>query len=665
MKFYCKVLVYITLLAIPYSLMARSKVIYIKADAPIASQLQNDNTKYVITESIDLKGETIFLPYRSELVVRRGILMNGNIKGNESLITLKRRSLDNITFLKGVKSTAKNVKSSWYKTNSNNILVSLCNICPNNGIVVLDKNVTYSISNTVVIKDAITIKGNNSTIKLKNPDNCAITAFEAKDNSKFALYSATIDGSWNPNKGHGKYTDQYLMHIEGVNKVIIKNCVFRDAMIVITSWKEKTDAMILISDYKSVIFDGNHIVNCHVTEGVAIMNQEGNESLATISNNIFDYVFTSSCLNAFYGKYIVKNNRFSTSRGSTLNIFGHDCVISENTFLGSWYSCAIDLSENGYFNYPSKNYCIKNNTAYYCYDGFLNGSGIENVSIIGNTYDCTVFKQIDLLDEYDKLTIKPKRGRTADKIMVFTGNLKNIEIYDNVFNGGQTLLFLEDDAARENIRIINNRIELDEATTRSAIVFNSVNGLQIKNNVFVGAGCTPGYLKKPVYITTLPVRALTRSISNVSIEGNEFYTKTDSCYVFTQSVYDRNMDINFLELSNINVENNKSNVPASLVFVNKTFSLNAKPGIKVKNNDFKGGSVMANTSVETDMVEGSKARRQTKSMRDKSGEYKMNTIVEMDGKHYYVVAGGRATESKFVKKKDYLRNGVVVLREIK
>lgn len=293
------------------------------------------------------------------------------------------------------------------------------------------------------------------------------------------------------------------------------------------------------------------------------------------------------------------------------------------------------------------------------------GAGIENVTISGNTYDCTVFKQPNLMDEYDKLTVKPKRGRTEDKILVLNGNLKNNEIKDNTFKGGQTLLFLEDDAARENIRIINNRIELDEATTRSAIVFNSVNGLQIKNNVFVGAGCTPGYLKKPVYIATLPVKELNRGISNVSIEGNQFISKTDSCYVFTQSVYDRNMDINFLEMSNITVENNSSNVPASLVFVNKTFSMIARPGIKVKNNDFKDGSVMANTSVETDMVEVNKARLQTKSAREKSGDNKINTIVEIGGKRYYVVAGGKATDNRFVKKKDYMRNGVVVLREIK
>lgn len=666
MRLYFKTVVYIILLAMPfYSWTARSKVVYIKATMPMAKQLQYDDTKYVITESVNLNGETINLPHNSVLVVKRGILMNGVLKGEESFISLRRRCLDNIAIKEGIKSTSRTIKSFWYKTNNDNNLISLCNICPDNGVVVLDRNKTYSISNTIIIKDAITIKGNNSTIKLKNPDNCAITAFEAKNNTKFALYSVTIDGSWNPNKGHGKYTDQYLMHIAGVDEVIIKNCVFKDAMTVITSWKERPDAMILISGYRNVLFDRNRIVNCHVTEGLAIRNEKDNEGLATITDNVFDYVFTSSCLNAFYGKYIVKNNLFSTSRGSSLNIFGHDCEIIGNTFMGSQYSCAIDMSENGLINYPSRNYMISDNKAYFCYDGFLNGHGIENVTISGNTYDCTVFKQPYLLDEYDKLTVKPKRGRTEDKLLVFDGSLKNIVIKDNTFKGGQALLFLEDDAEREDIIIVNNRIELDDATNRSAIVFNSVDGLQIKNNVFVEAGCTPGYLKKPVFITTLPVRDLKRSISNVCIGGNEFYSKSDSCYVFTQSVYDRNLDINFLELNDIRIENNRSNVPASLIFVNKSFSMGAKPGIKVRYNDFKGGSVRANCNVETD-IKLNDGEKQLKKVNKVSGtDYEMNTIVEMDGKRYYVVAGGKTSESQFSKNKDYLRNGVVVLREMK
>lgn len=648
-----------------YVLTAQERIVNIKQTEPLENQLRYENTKYVVRGNIDLQGKNITLPNRSKLVIKRGVVSNGAIGGKNSLITLRKKCLDNMTIMDGVKSTSRTVKACVYKTNGMNILNSLCNLCPENGEVVLDKKRTYTISSTVAVKSAITIRGNNSTIKLKNPDNCAITAFDVRGQKSFSMQSLTIDGSWNPNRGHGKYTDQYLMNINGVDNVTIESCMFKDAMVVITSWQERPDAMILITDYKNVLFDRNRIENCHVTEGLAVRNDSDNGGMATITNNIFDYVFTSSCVNAFYGKYIVKNNVFSTSRGSSLNIFGHDCEIVGNTFMGSQYSCAIDMSENGLIDYPSRNYTIARNTAYFCYDGFLNGAGIENVTISGNTYDCTVFKQPNLMDEYDKLTVKPKRGRTEDKILVLNGNLKNIEIKNNTFRGGQALVFLEDDAAREDIKIINNRIELDEATTRSAIVFNSVNGLQIKNNVFVGAGCTPGYLKKPVYIATLPVRELNRGISNVSIEGNQFISKTDSCYVFTQSVYDRNMDINFLEMSNITVENNSSNVPASLVFVNKTFSMIARPGIKVKNNDFKGGSVMANTSVETDMVEVNKARLQTRSAREKSGDYKMNTIVEIGGKRYYVVAGGKATDNMFIKKKDYMRNGVVVLREIK
>lgn len=643
---------------------ARPKEVLVKPSLPLSEQLIHQNTKYVIIGNIDLKGKTMSIPYASEIEIRMGKVSNGIIEGNHSYLTLKNGYLDRVSISKGVQSTSKIVNSSMFKTNTVDMLLSLCNLCPVGGTVKLDDGKTYTIKNSIKINKNISIiGGKKSVIKLKNPDNCAINVFNVIGTKTFSLKDITIDGSWDSKRGHGKYENQSLMDIVDVDTVIIKNCIFNDAMVINSNWREKEAGIINIRDYRYVQFDTNTITHCYVNEGVLIRNDNDKKGFASITNNVFDYEYTSSCMNAYYGRYSIKNNVFGTSRGSAINVFGYDSEIKGNTFWGSQYSCAIDLSENGFIDYPSHNITISGNICYFCYDGFINGCGIYNVDIKNNTYNGMVMKQPELLDRYDSENVKPKRARKTDKVLVLIGDLTDISIEGNVFKGGEALLYLEGDAQRKNISIVNNNIELDESTSRSTIVFNAIDGLRIKKNIFIGSGCTPGYLKRPVYIATLPVYESNRTVSNISIEDNQFYSKSDSCYIFTQSIYDRNMDINFLELKNINIVGNKSNVPASLVFVNKSFSDSIMSDITVRNNDFKGGCVMANTIVDTDLKQNYRKPFYKKQVRGE--EYQINTIVERGGKRYYVVAGGKTSENAFVKKNDFIKNGAVVLREMK
>ena len=498
-------------------------------------------------------------------------------------------------------------------------------------------------------------------MKLKNPDNCAITAFDVKELSHFSLSELTIDGSWNSNRSHGKYTDQYLLDIVSVDTVTIKKCEFRDAMVIISNWREKEAGFIRIYDFKHTQFVSNKIINCHTNEGLLVRNDDFKKGNAIISDNLFGFVYTSSCVNAYYGKYIVKNNFFGTCRGSALNLFGYDSELVGNTFKGSHFSCAIDLSESGLINYPSHDVLIKDNKVFFCYSGFVCGHNISNVDIINNDYNCSLIQQPELMDNYDSVWGRPKNERKTDKVFNLSGSLNDIKINGNRIVGGNTLLFIEDNAFKKNITIEKNRVELYKSTFRSAIVFNSVDGLFIKENEFYGSGCTPGYIGKPVFFATLPINESVQAISNVKIENNSFYSVGDTCYIFAQSIYDRNKEINLLPIMNFEVVNNKSDISSSLIFVNEKFSFSNEPTIRVKNNSFNDGVIISNTSVDTDMVEITK-NESLKTDGAANKEYRVNTVVQYEGKKYFVVAGGKTSKPRFEKKNNnYIRNGEVIL----
>ena len=474
------------------------------------------------------------------------------------------------------------------------------------------------------------------------------------------MLDLTIDGSWDSKLAGDKLTDQYLINTTDVDSVIIKGCIFQNAMIMISNWKEKEAGMMRIFGYKYVLFDSNRIINCYVNEGILIRNDDENRGFANISNNRFNYVYTSSCVNAFYGKYVVKNNYFGTSRGSSINIFGHDTEIIGNVFEGSQYSCAIDLSEGGMVDYNSRNIIISGNTSYYCYDGFVSGHGIEKVSIINNKYLGSIIRNPEAFDLYDKKGGRPKRDRYTDKILTFSGDLNFIKIENNSFEGAFSLLFLEDEALRKDITIEKNRIETLKTSTRSVVVFKTIDGIIIRNNVFWGAGCTPGYLKNPVFISTLPVYESKYDVSNVLIERNKFYSDLDTCYIFAQSIYDRNYDINFLKLDNINITKNKSNVLSSLIFVNDVFSYDTQSRIRVLKNSFNDGFIFSNTKIDTDMAENNKIENAV-SKSQQMQNFELNTVVHFDGQYYYVVSGGQATGRNFKPNKGFLKEGVVIL----
>lgn len=60
----------------------KRKIIVLKGD--VKTQFNKENVCYVIKKELDLMGETIVLPYGSELIFKRGNIINGAIIGDQS-----------------------------------------------------------------------------------------------------------------------------------------------------------------------------------------------------------------------------------------------------------------------------------------------------------------------------------------------------------------------------------------------------------------------------------------------------------------------------------------------------------------------------------------------------------------------------------------------------
>ena len=62
------------------------KTMMIKANVPLSSQLIYPDTKYIIKHNFDLENETIELPVNCIIAIDGGLLSNGTLIGNNSII---------------------------------------------------------------------------------------------------------------------------------------------------------------------------------------------------------------------------------------------------------------------------------------------------------------------------------------------------------------------------------------------------------------------------------------------------------------------------------------------------------------------------------------------------------------------------------------------------
>lgn len=170
------------------------------------------------------------------------------------------------------------------------------------------------------------------------------------------------------------------------------------------------------------------------------------------------------------------------------------------------------------------------------------------------------------------------------------------------------------------------------------------------------------YLDSPQFIVIGPTKEKDpekRFVRNMKIERNTFSYNSDAqkkAYILAHTIYDK-ADCNTLStLSSIAIKKNKTNIIGNVLLVSNDFETRPKyRKIKIKNNNFGTGSVSGNI-IDTVPV-----------VNRRSGENVVaNTVIEKDGKRYFVIIGGNPSE-RILKnnENEFVLDGGSVLKRIK
>ena len=139
---------------------SHGKTIRIEKKLPIQDQLKGVGAVYSITESIDLAGKTVSIPYNSTLrFSRKGSLNNGTIEGNST--TLEGKPLFDRIHLKGSFINSE-FKASWCSDRSVSDFIEDVMNLSRESLIVVDKDITLNDKKKVV--DHLYLVGKNKTI---------------------------------------------------------------------------------------------------------------------------------------------------------------------------------------------------------------------------------------------------------------------------------------------------------------------------------------------------------------------------------------------------------------------------------------------------------------------------------------------------------------------
>lgn len=535
--------------------------------------------------------------------------------------------------------------------------------CSEGDVIIFDADYDYTIDRCISPKVSITIEGCGKTLRTINRYNYVISLFNVEGTNSFRINNLIIDGSYNTSNADKTVPKEFFITVKNVKEVSFTNCTFQNIRTDYPNWKTGDEAYtIWIDNYDKFAFTDNIVKNVYCPEflkAVLPITNNDKKRIANISRNKMSFVSTSSAIEVRFGRFRINNNEIGVTRGSTINAFGFDSEIIGNVFHGSHNSSSIDLSEQYAFNYKSKNILIKNNYSEYSHEGLVMGDHVENIKVINNIFRADKYNEEDFA-RYD-------RGwsfveRSCDRALTFDHDISDIHIISNSFVGVHALLMLNQLGYKKDIKIENNEIRNVSKPKRSCIIITQVDGLSIKNNRFVNTGRSLSYLDSPQFIVIGPTKEKDpekRFVRNMKIERNTFSFNSDTqkkAYILAHTIYDK-ADCNTLStLSSIVIKKNKTNIIGNVLLVSNDFETIPKDRkIKIKNNNFGTGSVSGNIIDTVPVVNRI------------SGENVVaNTVIEKDGKRYFVIIGGNPSE-RILKnnENEFVLDGGSVLKRIK
>jgi hypothetical protein len=227
------ILIFVLLLEVfTIPLWACSKKVVLSADKPLKGQMKNEGVVYVVRSSFDLNGETLIIPTGCQLLFEGGVISNGTLQGDNTIINASKLQIFSDVIILGSWDN-KTVYGDWFdfdvsgKYDNIRNFKNLMGLCTGRNMthLYLSEGIycVSQVSNSAPINVPSNVYWHNSaTIQLLPSDytHYAIVSIKQADNvvidggvfvGDLKTHFGTI-GEW----GHG-------IKVEGSSNVTIKN----------------------------------------------------------------------------------------------------------------------------------------------------------------------------------------------------------------------------------------------------------------------------------------------------------------------------------------------------------------------------------------------------------------------------------------------------------
>lgn len=430
----------------------KRKIIVLKGD--VKSQFNKENVCYIIKKELDLKGETIVLPYGSELIFKRGNIINGAIIGNQS--SMRPSSPDLLQNIRLGGTWEKLISyPEWFGakgdglSNDTQALLTVFNLTDNNEVVL---NGEYFVTPDIIElkRSKLTIKGKNAIIFTQSKKH-----YTSIIKGSTAASDLTIDGVvFDQRKDSYIRTDQYLegercFSLSGAGTKIL-NCTFYGY--------------------------GTTIISCNTGSGNRVEIAGNKVFFSRNGETLYD------CSSIYVDSYeFLIHDNFIDGYYDLTNDSKKVCLYGGIECHGAYYDCFNNTITNCYVainlvNHSTKSpsmlihgfkgHCIDNRILNCCIGMKIwpisGGYPIENILIKGNT-----------------ITLNGVDGRTSPMSGITTdtkshGEVRNLCIEDNTI---KYILAHDQIPSRPNIKEMG----------AIALLFKRLDSCSIRNNTVEGA----------------------------------------------------------------------------------------------------------------------------------------------------------------------------------
>ncbi len=637
------------------------RCIFLDGTRSISSQIKNKpNSTIIVRSEINLKGEVVKIPDNCTIKFEKGCLYNGTLIGNSTLIEGITGSFDNVRF-EGIYRND-TIHSNIIKSNPS--LKSLVTLVKDNGNVILDTDIKHDGSQVVILK-SVTINGKCHKITIPTIEQyCTGWLFVVKDATSFQIKDLVVDGSvpaGSRRAGRLKGIDnqRMMIKVENCDTVRIDQCTFQNSYYnMIHNPVYPYDDKDMIVDAKQSLYNFAHwhfmafihcpyvelsnsvFVNMNSEEGICYLPEinykDFNEhstadNLFVVNSNRFvssgefnkdknSFICSdgalSSWINVFYGRTIVKNNRFGASGGSQINAFCYNSEIVDNIFEDT-RAGNIDLSESGLAGFIPQNVVISGNTAFSS-QAFVTMSAANGVTIVNNTYNCSSTPsgygtELSLVFLYINRNAKPygapySKKHPVNDLYILHNKANDILWFVCDWNGGtmkgeKSGLFIENNevTCRETCK----RTHSNQNNERALIDLAAFENVLIRNNTFNGAGRPVGSQLTGPSTNTIPtfIQLSTPSkdayFENCRIENNSFISDANNSWLIRVKplfIEDNNAEVFMMD--DLFVRNNQC---SNTMFINlntKQSPKNVRNRLILKNNDLKRGDIYSNMTIQ-------------------------------------------------------------------